>query len=103
MIRQGLGTGPAPYSALTPGERATAAANASAPFQLGILIGDVEAGLRSGRVDQDWPAEAGAADLVGKNVRTIVGRVATLVYGSGPQEFTSRFDDGMQLGGAQAT
>jgi UDP-N-acetylglucosamine 2-epimerase (non-hydrolysing) len=42
---------------LVHGDTSTAAAAATAAFHRGIPVGHVEAGLRSGRMDQPWPEE----------------------------------------------
>ncbi len=46
-----------PDMVLVHGDTSTAAAAATAAFHRGIRIGHVEAGLRSGRLDQPWPEE----------------------------------------------
>jgi UDP-N-acetylglucosamine 2-epimerase (non-hydrolysing) len=46
-----------PDRVLVHGDTTTAAAAATAAFHRGIPIGHVEAGLRSGRMDQPWPEE----------------------------------------------
>lgn len=46
-----------PDRVLVHGDTSTAAAAATAAFHRGVPIGHVEAGLRSGRMDQPWPEE----------------------------------------------
>src|SRR5690606_23286069 len=46
-----------PDIVLVHGDTSTAAAAATAAFHRGVAIGHVEAGLRSGRLDQPWPEE----------------------------------------------
>lgn len=46
-----------PDRVLVHGDTSTAAAAATAAFHRGIPVGHVEAGLRSGRMDQPWPEE----------------------------------------------
>lgn len=47
-----------PQLVLVHGDTATTFAGALVSFQLGVKVGHVEAGLRSGRMDSPWPEEA---------------------------------------------
>ena len=58
----------APDLVLVHGDTTTAMAGATAAFHRGVPVGHVEAGLRSGRMDQPWPEEFNrrAIDLVSR-------------------------------------
>jgi UDP-N-acetylglucosamine 2-epimerase (non-hydrolysing) len=60
-----------PDLVLVHGDTTTAAAAATAAFNLGVPVGHVEAGLRSGRMDQPWPEEFN---------RRLVDMVSTLMF-----------------------
>lgn len=60
-----------PDMVLVHGDTTTAAAAATAAFHLGVPVGHVEAGLRSGRMDQPWPEEFN---------RRLVDMVSTLMF-----------------------
>ena len=60
-----------PDLVLVHGDTTTAAAAATAAFNLGVAVGHVEAGLRSGRMDQPWPEEFN---------RRLVDMVSTLMF-----------------------
>ena len=60
-----------PDLVLVHGDTTTAAAAATAGFNLGVAVGHVEAGLRSGRMDQPWPEEFN---------RRLVDMVSTLMF-----------------------
>ena len=60
-----------PDLVLVHGDTTTAAAAATAAFNQGVPVGHVEAGLRSGRMDQPWPEEFN---------RRLVDMVSTLMF-----------------------
>jgi len=77
-----------PDRVLVHGDTSTAAAAATAAFHRGIPVGHVEAGLRSGRMDQPWPEEFN---------RRVVDLVADHLYA--PTERARQHLLGESLGG----
>ena len=77
-----------PDLVLVHGDTSTAAAAATAAFNAGVPVGHVEAGLRSGRMDQPWPEEFN---------RRLVDMVSRLMFAP-----TARARDNLLAEGAAA-